>query len=222
MNSTHSTASGRTATWEVFGRRLRLTNLDKALFPAADGEPPVTKRELIRYTARMAPVVLPYLAGRRSTCTASPTASRPGLLAASELPGHAPDWISRWDHQDADSGETRTSLVVDEAAALVWAANYGALEWHPWTSRTDQPQLPTYALIDIDPGPGTSWDDVLVLARLHRVALRAPRRGGSAQGNRATGHPDLDPRRRRHRASRKRAAGPSSCPAPSARPCPSW
>ena len=89
-----------------------------------------------------------------------------------ELPGHAPDWISRWDNPDADSGETRTYLVVDEAAALVWAANFGALEWHAWTSRTDQPQLPTYALIDIDPGPATSWDDVLVLARLHRVALQ--------------------------------------------------
>ena len=54
----------------------------------------------------------------------------------------------------------------------MWAANFGALEWHPWTSRTDAPQLPTYALIDIDPGPATSWDDVLALARLHRVALR--------------------------------------------------
>jgi len=50
-------------------------------------------------------------------------------------------------------------------------ANSGALEWHAWTSCTDQPYLPTYALIDIDPGPATSWDDVLVLARLHRIAL---------------------------------------------------
>ena len=50
-------------------------------------------------------------------------------------------------------------------------ANYGALEWHAWTSRTDQPHRPTYALIDIDPGSATSWADVLVLARLHRTAL---------------------------------------------------
>ena len=47
-------AGGR---WEVFGRELRLTNLDKELFPGRDGEPPVTKRELISYTARIAPVV---------------------------------------------------------------------------------------------------------------------------------------------------------------------
>jgi bifunctional non-homologous end joining protein LigD len=60
---------------------------------------------------------------------------------------------------------------VDEPAALIWAANFGALEWHAWTSRTDQPDFPTYALVDIDPGPATSWDETLVLARLHRQAL---------------------------------------------------
>ncbi len=54
-------------TWEVFGRPLRVTNLDKVLFPARDGETPVTKREFIGYAARIAPVVLPYLAGRPST-----------------------------------------------------------------------------------------------------------------------------------------------------------
>jgi bifunctional non-homologous end joining protein LigD len=61
--------------------------------------------------------------------------------------------------------------VVDEPAALVWAANFGAIEWHAWTATIADPQSPTYALIDIDPGPSTSWNDVLVLARLHRTAL---------------------------------------------------
>jgi bifunctional non-homologous end joining protein LigD len=61
--------------------------------------------------------------------------------------------------------------VVNEPAALVWAANFGALEWHAWTSRTDAPHRPTYALIDLDPGEATRWDDVLTLARLHRTAL---------------------------------------------------
>ncbi len=60
---------------------------------------------------------------------------------------------------------------MDEPAALVWAANFGALEWHAWTAPTDRPDQPSYALIDIDPGTETSWEDVLVLARLHRAAL---------------------------------------------------
>ena len=61
--------------------------------------------------------------------------------------------------------------MVDEPAALVWAANFGALEWHAWTGSTDHQDQPDYALIDIDPGSQTSWADVLVLARLHRAAL---------------------------------------------------
>jgi len=61
--------------------------------------------------------------------------------------------------------------VADEPAALVWAANFGALEWHPWTSRTEAPECPTYALFDIDPGSGTTWEQLLQLARLHRTAF---------------------------------------------------
>jgi DNA ligase D len=163
---------GSGGNWEVFGRQLRLTNLDKVLFPAADGQPPVTKREFIRYAACMACVALPYLAGRALNMHRFPGgADTPGFWHK-QPPGHAPDWISRWDNPGAEPGKTRTYLVVNEPATLVWAANFGALEWHAWTSCTDQPHLPTYALIDIDPGPATSWDDVLALARLHRIALQ--------------------------------------------------
>ena len=161
-------AGGR---WEVFGRELRLTNLDKALFPGRDGEPPVTKRELISYTAQIAPVILPYLAGRPLNMHRFPGgASQPGFWHK-QLPDHAPQWVPRWRNPEAKPGETTTYLVVDDPAALVWAANFGALEWHAWTAHASDPASPTYALIDIDPGDGTSWDDVLVLARLHRTAL---------------------------------------------------
>jgi bifunctional non-homologous end joining protein LigD len=158
-------------TWEVFGRRLRVTNLDKMLFPAREGEAPVTKREFIAYTARIAPVVLPYLAGRALNMNRFPGGAQTKGFWHKQLPDHAPEWLPRWHNPNADPGDTSTYLVVDEPAALVWAANFGALEWHAWTARTDRPRTPTYALIDIDPGPATSWDDVLVLARLHRTAL---------------------------------------------------
>jgi bifunctional non-homologous end joining protein LigD len=61
--------------------------------------------------------------------------------------------------------------VVDRVATVVWLAQEAAVELHPWTSRTDAPDQPTYALIDIDPGEKTSWEEVLVLARLYRAAL---------------------------------------------------
>jgi bifunctional non-homologous end joining protein LigD len=157
--------------WEVFGRTLRLTNLDKVYFPARPGGEPATKRDVIRYSAQIAPVVLPYLAGRPLNMHRFPGgAEQPGFWHK-QLPEHAPDWLPRWHDPSAERGKTSTYLMVDEPAALVWAANFGALEWHAWTQRADAPDSPTYALIDIDPGQDTPWDDVLVLARLHRTAL---------------------------------------------------
>ncbi|WP_236686832.1 non-homologous end-joining DNA ligase LigD [Cellulomonas sp. FA1] len=162
---------GASGTWEVHGRRLRVTNLDKELFGGRDGEPPVTKRDLLRYAARVGPVVLPYLAGRALNMHRFPQGAGTAGFWHKQLPDHAPDWVPRWDRPDVDPGDTTTYLVVDEPAALVWAANFGALEWHAWTSRTDAPDLPTYALVDLDPGTSTTWDDLVLLARLHRDAF---------------------------------------------------
>jgi bifunctional non-homologous end joining protein LigD len=163
---------GDNGTWEVYGRSLKVTNLDKVLFPAAGKrERPVTKRELIAYAARIAPTILPYLAGRALNMHRFPNGADKKGFWHKQLPTHAPDWVPRWDNPDADSGETTTYLVIDEAAALVWAANFGALEWHAWTSLADSPRQPTYALVDIDPGTDTAWDDVLSLAQLHRTAF---------------------------------------------------
>jgi bifunctional non-homologous end joining protein LigD len=157
--------------WAVFGREVRVSNLDKVLFPPRPGEEPVTKRDLLRYAAQIAPTVLPYLTRRALNMHRYPNGAQAKGFWHKELPDHAPDWLPRWDNPEADPGETRTYLVVDEPAALVWAANFGALEWHAWTSQVDRPHQPTYALIDLDPGEATSWEDLLVLARLHRTAF---------------------------------------------------
>ncbi|HET9859975.1 MAG TPA: DNA polymerase ligase N-terminal domain-containing protein [Nocardioidaceae bacterium] len=162
---------GTEGIWEVFGRELRLTNLDKVLFPARDGEEPVTKRELVRYAAQIAPTVLPYLAGRALNMHRYPNGADAKGFWHKQRPAHAPEWLTGWDNPEADPGETTTYVVADEPAAVVWAANFGALEWHAWTSLTDQPHRPTYALVDLDPGEATSWEDLLVLARLHRTAF---------------------------------------------------
>jgi bifunctional non-homologous end joining protein LigD len=157
--------------WPVHGREVAVTNLDKVLFPARDGEQPVTKRDFLRYAARIAPVVVPYLAGRALNLHRYPNGAESPGFWHKELPSHAPGWLGRWDNPLAEDDETRTYLVADEPAALVWAANFAALEWHPWTSRTEAPACPTYALFDIDPGETTTWDEVVTLAALHRTAF---------------------------------------------------
>ena len=162
---------GTRGTWELFGRSLEVTNLDKELFPGRDGEPPVTKRELLRYTAAVAPTAVRYLSGRALNMRRHPDGAGTMGFWHKQRPGSAPGWVGSWGNPDADPGETTTYAVIDEPAALVWAAQLGALEWHAWTSRTDRPHQPTYALVDLVPGTDTSWEDLLVLARLHRDAF---------------------------------------------------
>ena len=92
---------GAQGTWEVHGRRLKVTNLDKVLFP---GDPPVTKRELLAYAARVAPVALPYLQVRALNLHRYPDgADRPGFWHK-QLLADDPEWLGRWDYPEADEG----------------------------------------------------------------------------------------------------------------------
>jgi bifunctional non-homologous end joining protein LigD len=162
---------GSDGRWHLQGRELKLTNLDKVLFPARPGEEPVTKRDLVRYYASVGPAMLPYLAGRPVNLHRYPNGSdRPGFWHK-QAPDHAPEWLTRWRYPDADQGDSDCYFVLDSVPALAWMANYAAVELHPWTSRIPDVHQPTWALIDIDPGTETSPADVLVLARLFRAGL---------------------------------------------------
>jgi DNA ligase D len=162
--------------WQVAGQELRLTNLDKALFPPRDGveEPPVTKREVIGYFARVAPAMLPHLVDRPLNLQRFPNGiDRPGFWQK-DIPASAPTWLTIWHEQGFREREDRAPndhLVADRAATLCWLGNQAAFEIHAWTSTRDDPWTPTFALIDIDPGTATSWTETLLLARLYRTAL---------------------------------------------------
>lgn len=158
--------------WEFDGVTLRLTNLDKVLFPPRRaGEAPLTKRDLVRYYASVAPVMVPYLEGRPLNLHRFPDGVGAKGFWHKAAPAHAPGWVTRWRDEGAGRGQAQWYVVADRPATLGWLANYAAVELHPWTSRVEDPHRPTYALVDIDPGERTSWDDVLVLARLFRTAL---------------------------------------------------
>jgi bifunctional non-homologous end joining protein LigD len=165
-------ALGPEGDWTFDGVTLRLTNLDKVIFPPrTKREKALTKRDLIRYYATIAPIMVPYLEGRPLNMHRYPNGvDKPGFWHK-EVPSHAPDWITRWHNDEADEGETEWYIVADRPATLAWLANFGAIELHAWTSRIPHVHCPTYALIDIDPGEKTTWDDLVTLARLYRAAL---------------------------------------------------
>lgn len=164
-------ALGAGGTWELQGCRLKVTNLDKELFPGRDDEPAITKGELLRYHALVAPWMLPYLHDRPVNMHRYPNGSDGQGFWQKAVPAGAPDWLTRWRNADADEGETECYAVLDRAPALVWAANLAAFELHPWTSTAAHPDRPSWALIDVDPGPETTHEDLLLLVRLHRTAL---------------------------------------------------
>jgi bifunctional non-homologous end joining protein LigD len=158
-------------TWSLGGDEVKLTNLDKVLFPGREGHPPITKRDLIRYQARIAPHALPYLADRPVNLHRYPDGADGQSFWYKAVPKGAPDWLTTWDHAGASEGKTVTYSVLDRPAALAYVANLGALEVHPWTSSIRDEDEPTWALIDLDPGTETTWEELLQLARLHRTAL---------------------------------------------------
>ncbi|HKG18428.1 MAG TPA: DNA ligase D, partial [Candidatus Limnocylindrales bacterium] len=160
--------------WEVGGFELKLTNLDKVIFPAREkpeAAEPVTKRDLIRYFALIAPTMLPHLQERPLNLHRFPNgANGPGFWQK-DIPGTAPTWLRRWREVGVEEREANEHLVADRVGALCWLGNQTSFEIHAWTSRLDDPMQPTFALIDIDPGTKTTWDETLTLARLYRTAL---------------------------------------------------
>ena len=160
-------ALGPGGRWEVGGHVVPLTNLDKVLFR----EGGFTKRDLVRYYVTVGPVLLPYLRDRGLTLDRYPDGPDGPHFWHKEIPGHAPPWVARWRHESRNPDESHTFIVADRVATLAFLANQAAIDLHPWTSRTEAPHRPTYALVDIDPGPRTTWEEVLILARLYRTAL---------------------------------------------------
>ncbi len=163
--------------WRIAGRELRLTNLDKPLFTPRPGttEPPVTKRELIAYFAQVAPVMLPHLADRPLNLHRFPNGVNAPGFWQKDIPRSAPAWLTRWVEQlpagEPAARSPNTHLVADGPAALAWLGNQAAFEVHAWTSTIQDPLQPTFALIDIDPGASTTWEETVTLAQLFRTAL---------------------------------------------------
>jgi bifunctional non-homologous end joining protein LigD len=160
---------GKAGAWEVGGHSVRLTNLDKMLFP----ELGLTKRDLVRYYTTIAPAVLPYLRERPLNVHRWPDGVEGKTqFWQKQIPDHAPDWVARWDYPDAGREQSHTYVVADRVATLAWLANQAVIDLHPWTSRLPDYWRPTYAYVDIDPGEKTTWSEVLTLARLYRSALQ--------------------------------------------------
>jgi bifunctional non-homologous end joining protein LigD len=167
---------GKEGVWRVGGNDLKLTNLDKILFPPLDGsgEEPITKRELIRYFALISPTMLPHLVDRALNLHRFPNGAGGPSFWQKDLPESTPGWLNRWVETGVEEREDRkpnTHLLADRVGTLAWLGNQAAFEIHAWTSKIDDPWNPTFALVDIDPGDKTTWEETVTLAKLYRTAF---------------------------------------------------
>lgn len=151
---------------EVEGRRLKLSNLDKVLYP----ETGTTKAEVIDYYAKVAPVMVPHLADRGITLRRFPDGVDGGSFFEKRCPSHRPEWLpTRLGPGDRRGGIDYCCL--DSTPALVWAANMAGLEIHAPMARGSDIESPTICVFDLDPGPRTGLRECSDVALDIRHAL---------------------------------------------------
>ena len=154
----------RTVEVEVEGRALRLSNLDKVLYPEAR----FTKAQVIDYYTRVAPVLLPHLQGRPLTLKRYPNGVEGKYFYEKECPSHRPEWIRTARVPIRTDGRTVNFCLAEDLPTLVWTSNLADLELHTSLARAAAITRPTMMVFDLDPGAPAA---VLECARV-ALALR--------------------------------------------------
>ncbi len=136
---------------EVENRKLTLTNLDKVLYPATG----FTKGQVVDYYVRIAPVLVPHLAGRPLTMKRYPggVGEDQEFFFEKNAPKHRPDWIKTAPVWSEGNQRTINFLLANDLPTLVWIANLASIELHPSLSKAPDIATPTMIVFDLDPGP---------------------------------------------------------------------
>jgi bifunctional non-homologous end joining protein LigD len=136
---------------EVDGRELKLTNLDKVLYPEAG----FTKGEVVDYYAKVAPAMVPHLTGRPVTLRRFPEGvdDLDAAFFEKRCPKHRPKWVKTARVEAGPHAGKIDFCVCDGLPTLVWMAQLAAIELHPSLSMSRAPKRPTVLAFDLDPGP---------------------------------------------------------------------
>lgn len=151
---------------DVDGHEVRLSNPDKVYFPQAIGGA-LTKRELVEYYVAVGPAVVRALRNRPTYLQRFPDGIEGEEIYQKRMPSHAPPWLETCEVR-FPSGRSANALRVTGPADVAWAANLGCVTFHPWHARCADTEHPDELRIDLDPQPGTDFDDARRVA-LHQV-----------------------------------------------------
>jgi DNA ligase D len=142
-------------------KELTFTNLDKLYWP----DEKISKRDLLNYYYRIAPYILPYLKDRPQSLNRLPNGIKKPGFYQKDVAGKVADWIVTHDYVADSDGEKKEFLVCTNEATLLYMANLGCIEMHPWHSTIKKPDNPTWCVIDLDPGK-ISFDKVIETAQV--------------------------------------------------------
>ena len=134
---------------DIQGRHLKLSNLEKVLYPATG----FTKQQVIDYYARIAPAMIPHLAGRALTRKRYPDGVEGEPFYEKNAPKYRPEWVKTAPIWSEGNRRTVYYVLADDLATLIWLANLAALELHPSLALAKDITCPTEMVFDLDPGP---------------------------------------------------------------------
>jgi bifunctional non-homologous end joining protein LigD len=134
---------------EVGGRLLKLTNLDKVLYPKAG----FTKGQVIDYYARIAPVLVPHLDGKPLTLKRYPNGVDEQFFFEKNATKHRPDWVKTAPVWSEGNNRNVNYILANDLATLIWVANLAGIELHPSHSLAKDITCPRSMVFDLDPGP---------------------------------------------------------------------
>jgi len=133
---------------EVEGRALKLTNLEKVLYPQTG----FRKADLIGYYAAVAPVLLPHLRDRPLTLKRYPNGVDGKFFYEKQSPSHRPEWVQTATIWSRHSKRDIDYTLCQDLPTLVWLANLADIELHPLLSLAENVERPTALAFDLDPG----------------------------------------------------------------------
>lgn len=150
-----------TATLEITGQEIKLSNIDKVLWPEAG----YTKGDLIDYYTAVFPYMAPHLRQRPLVFTRYPNGITAKSFYQKNAPENLPEWIQTFPWE-SNEGNLKQYILVNTPADLIWLANQACIEIHPWMSRTDSVDYPDFMVFDLDPTEANPFDQVISTARL--------------------------------------------------------
>jgi bifunctional non-homologous end joining protein LigD len=148
----------------VDGHPMKFTNLNKVFYPA-DG---YTKRDVINFYSAVADLLVPHLQGRPLSLKRYPNGINHDFFFQKDASGF-PDWLHR--EELADDEDSKTRVICDDKASLLYLANLGCIDQNPYMSRLDTLEHPDFILIDLDPYH-CGYDRIVEAAQLVREKLR--------------------------------------------------